>query len=29
MNTDTATQPIKFVEVLRREADIEPDAVPQ
>ena len=27
MNTDTTTQPIKFVEVLRREADIEPDAV--
>ena len=27
MNTETTTQPIKFVEVLRREADIEPDAV--
>ena len=28
MNTDTTTtQPIKFVEVLRREADVEPDAV--
>ena len=27
MNTETNTQPIKFVEVLRREADIEPDAV--
>ncbi|MEY3215728.1 MAG: Nitrogenase iron protein 1 [Pseudomonadota bacterium] len=28
MNTETATtQPIKFVEVLRREADVEPDAV--
>ncbi len=27
MTTDTTVQPIKFVEVLRREADIEPDAV--
>ncbi|MEY3511029.1 MAG: Nitrogenase iron protein 1, partial [Pseudomonadota bacterium] len=28
MNTDTTTtQPIKFVELLRREADVEPDAV--
>jgi len=27
MNTNTTTQPIKFVEVLRREADVEPDAV--
>ena len=24
---NTTTQPIKFVEVLRREADVEPDAV--
>ena len=27
MTTDTTVQPIKFVEVLRREADVEPDAV--
>ena len=27
MNTNPNTQPIKFVEVLRREADVEPDAV--